>query len=131
LRSVKKEGFGKLNLPVNGCNYIRFNGGSSYSFAHHAIGREAELVARFSAAARTGQRGLGYGVTIETSGGTVKEVFGSTQWKILDVGGGLRRWQIDLYWGEDEPLGPGKFMARPRGTTFEYTYSEVKVMSER
>src|SRR5439155_11627420 len=60
LRSVKKEGFGKINLPVNGCNYIRFNGGSSYSFAHHALGHEAELVPRFSAAARAGQRGLGY-----------------------------------------------------------------------
>jgi hypothetical protein len=131
LRSVKKEGFGKIKSPVKGRNYIRFNGGNSYSFAHHAIGREEELIARFSAAARAGQRGLGYGVTIETSGGTVKEVFGSTQWRILDIGGGLRRWQIDLYWGEDEPLGPGKFMARPRGTTFEYTYSEAKVMSER
>ena len=27
-------------------------------------------------------------------------------------------------YGEDEPLGPGRFMARPRGTTFEYAYSE-------
>ena len=29
----------------------------------------------------------------------------------MDTGGGLRRWQIDCYYGEDEPLGPGKFMA--------------------
>jgi hypothetical protein len=55
-------------------------------------------------------------------------VFGSTRWKIVDTGGGLRRWQIDCYYGEDEPLGPGKFMARPRGTTFEYAYSTVRIM---
>jgi hypothetical protein len=45
---------------------------------------------------------------------------------VVDTGGGLRRWQIDLYWGEDEPLGPGRLMARPRGTEFEYGYSLVK-----
>jgi hypothetical protein len=67
------------------------------------------------------------GVIIETSSSTVKEVFGSTRWKIVDTGGGLRRWQVDLYYGEDEPLGPGRFMGRPRGTTFEYAYSNAKI----
>jgi hypothetical protein len=32
---------------------------------------------------------------------------------------------VDLYWGDDEPLGPGKLVARPRGTTFEYAFSEA------
>jgi hypothetical protein len=128
LVSVRKEGFGRLREPVNGCNYIRYNGGNSYSFAKHAVGRGiAPLGARFSAATRRGQRGLGYGVIIETLAPTVRQIFGSTRWQIVDTGGGLRRWQVDLYWGEDEPLGPGRFMARPRGTTFEYAYSEAKV----
>jgi hypothetical protein len=128
LVSVRKEGFGRLRGPVNGCNYIRYNGGNSYSFAKHAVGRGiAPLVCRFSAATRRGQRGLGYGAIIETQDSTVRQIFGSTRWKIVDTGGGLRRWQVDLYWGEDEPLGPGRFMARPRGTTFEYAYSEAKV----
>ena len=55
----------------------------------------------------------------------VMKVFGSNKWKIVDTGGGLRRWQVDLYWGEDEPLGPGRLMARPRGTEFEYAYSNA------
>ena len=74
-------------------------------------------MARFSAAAKLGQSGLRRGDIIETSLQTVREVFGSTRWKIVDTGGGLRRWQVDCYYGEDEPLGPGRFMGRPRGTT--------------
>src|SRR5207244_2086144 len=39
LVSVRKEGFGRLREPVNGCNYIRYNGGNSYTFTKHAVGR--------------------------------------------------------------------------------------------
>src|SRR5438876_8379610 len=124
LRSVKKEGFGRIITPVNGRNYIRYNGGDSFAFASRPTGGGGSLVARFSAATKPGQSGLRHGVIIETPSSTVREIFGSTRWKIVDTGGGLRRWQIDLYYGEDEPLGPGRFMARPRGTTFEYAYSE-------
>src|SRR5438552_12592069 len=45
----------------------------------------------------------------------------------MDTGCGLRRWQIDCYFGEDEPLGPGKFMGRPRATTFEYAYANARI----
>ncbi len=88
LRSVKKEGFGRIVTPVNGRHYIRYNGGDSFA---------------------------------------LQRVFGSTRWKIMDTGGGLRRWQIDCYFGEDEPLGPGKFMGRPRATTFEYAYANARI----
>jgi hypothetical protein len=127
LRSVKKEGFGRITAPVNGRHYIRYNGGNSFAFASGPTGAGGTLVARFSAATKLGQSGLRHGVIIETSSSTVKEVFGSTRWKIVDTGGGLRRWQVDLYYGEDEPLGPGRFMGRPRGTTFEYAYSNAKI----
>jgi hypothetical protein len=128
LLAVKKEGFGRLREPVSGCNYVRYNGGRSYAFVKHVVGRAADpLVPRFSAAARRGQRGLGQGVVLETLDPKVKSVFGSSTWKVIDTGGGLRRWQIDLYWGEDEPLGPGRLMARPRGTEFEYAYSVVRM----
>jgi hypothetical protein len=127
LRSVRKEGFGRIITPVNGRNYVRYNGGNSFAFASGPTGGGGSLVARFSAATKPGQSGLRHGVIIETPSSTVREVFGSTRWKIVDTGGGLRRWQIDLYYGEDEPLGPGRFMARPRGTTFEYAYSEGRI----
>jgi hypothetical protein len=127
LRSVKKEGFGRITTPVNGRHYIRYNGGNSFAFASGPTGAGGTLVARFSAATKLRQSVLRHGVIIETSSSTVKEVFGSTRWKIVDTGGGLRRWQVDLYYGEDEPLGPGRFMGRPRGTTFEYAYSNAKI----
>jgi hypothetical protein len=127
LRSVKKEGFGRVREPVNGYNYIRYNSGNSFGFASRPTGRGGTLIPRFSAATKPGQSGLRHGVIIETPDRTVHRIFGSTRWKIVDTGGGLRHWQIDLYWGEDEPLGPGRFMARPRGTTFEYAYSDARV----
>jgi hypothetical protein len=127
LRSVKKEGFGRITTPVNGRNYIRYNGGDSFAFASKPTGGGGVLVARFSAAVKPGRSGLRRGLVVETPSATVGQVFGSTRWKIVDSGGGLHRWQIDLYYGEDEPLGPGKFMARPRGTTFEYAYSEARL----
>lgn len=127
LRAVKKEGFGRLREPVRGRNYLRYNGGRSYTFVKHVVGRGTDgLVPRFSAATRRGQRGLGYGVRLETLDPTVKSVFRSSNWKVIDTGGGLRRWQVDLYWGEDEPLGAGRLMARPRGTEFEYAYSVIR-----
>jgi len=124
LRSVMKEGFGRIARPVNGLHYIRYNRGS-YAFSSTPSGSVGPLVPRFSAAARLSGE-LRRGWIVETSG-EVHQVFGSTRWKIVDTGGGLHRWQMDCYWGDDEPLGPGHLMARPRGTTFEYAYSQARV----
>src|SRR6266508_297895 len=128
LRSVKKEGFGRITTPVNGHHYLCYSGGNSFAFASKPTGGGGTLVGRFSAAAKLGQSGLRRGVIMETSSPTVQEVFGSTRWKIVDTGGGLRRWQVDCYYGEDEPLGPGRFMGRPRGTTFEYAYANARIL---
>jgi hypothetical protein len=125
LRSVMKEGYGRIVTPVNGHNYIRYNGGS-YGFSSAPSGGGGTLVPRFSAAAKI-QGVLRRGLVLETTAEEVQRVFGSARWKIVDTGGGLRRWQLDCYYGDDEPLGPGKFMARPRGTTFEYAYSVARV----
>jgi hypothetical protein len=129
LRSVKKEGFGRIVTPVNGRQYIRYNGGGSFGFASHPTGGGGVLVDRYSAAAKLGQSGLHRGAVIETESPTVQKVFGSNRWKIMDTGGGLRRWQIDCYFGEDEPLGPGKFQGRPRATTFEYAYANARILN--
>jgi hypothetical protein len=128
LLAVRKEGIGRIEQPVAGYSYIRFNGGRSYGFVRRPVGRGTEpLVARFSAATRRGQKGLSFGNEVIVADRSVREIFKSNRWRIVDTGGGLHRWQIDLYWGEDEPLGPGNLMARPRGTTFEYAYSEARV----
>ena len=125
LRSVMKEGYGRISAPVNGHSYIKYNRGL-YSFAGAQSGGGGVLVPRFSAAARL-SGSLRRGMILETVSDDVQRVFGSARWKIIDTGGGLRRWQMDCYYGEDEPLGPGRLMARPRGTTFEYAYSTARV----
>ena len=128
LSAVEKEGFGRIVTPVNGHSYIRYAGGNSYSFYASPTGGGGFLVARFSAAARPFKSGLRRGLLIETSNLTIRQTFGGNRWQIVDTGGGLRRWQVDLYWGEDEPLGPGHLIARPRGTNFEYAYSEAYII---
>src|SRR5690242_14894403 len=128
LRSVKKEGFGRIVTPVNGRYYLRYNGGGSYGFASHPTGGGGVLVDRYSVAIKITQGSLRHGAIVETASPEVQKVFGSTRWKIMDTGGGLRRWQIDCYFGEDEPLGPGKLQGRPRATTYEYTYATARVV---
>jgi len=125
LRSVMKEGYGRIVTPVSGRNYIRYNRGA-YGFAGPPSGGAGALVERFSAAARLSGP-LRRGLILETPSPEIQRVFNSARWKIVDTGGGLRRWQIDCYYGEDEPLGPGRLMARPRGTTFEYAYSTARL----
>ena len=124
---MKKEGFGRIVTPVNGRNYVRYNGGDSYAFASDPTGRGGALVPRFSGAMKSAQGVLRHGAIVETESPDVQKVFRSNRWKIMDTGGGLRRWQIDCYYGEDEPLGPGKFMGRPRATTFEYAYANARI----
>src|SRR2546422_1775181 len=67
LRSVKKEGFGRITTPVNGRYYIRYSGSDSYAFASHATGAGGVLVPRYSAAMKGGHGGLRRGAVIETT----------------------------------------------------------------
>jgi hypothetical protein len=129
LRSVKKEGFGQITTPVNGRHYLCYRGGGSFGFASHPTGGGGVLVERYSAAIKSTQGRLRHGAIVETQSPDVQKVFGSTRWKIMDTGGGLRRWQIDCYFGEDEPLGPGKLQGRPRATTFEYAYANARILN--
>ena len=126
LRAVKLEGYGRITTPVKGKSYIAYDGGR-YVYDSKPKGRGiTPLEPRASAAVKLGQTGLEGRMELKTSEPTIERVFGSTQWKITDTGGGLKRWQLDLYWGEDEPRAP-ESIGRPRSTDFEYAYSEVKI----
>ncbi len=128
LATVKLEGIGRITESVNGRNYIAYDGDNSYRYVREVRGRGTNvLVPCASAAARTKQIGFPPETEFSIAGREVMEIFQNADWKITDTGGGLKRWQIDLYWGEDEPLGPGQLKARPRGTTFEYAYAEARM----
>ena len=128
LKAVKMEGYGRITTPVNERNYIAYDGNDRFRYAKMACARGTiPLVPRVSAAVRSGQSGLKHEMELATTAPIIEQVFGGPTWKITDTGGGLKRWQLDLYWGEDEPRGPGQ-AGRPRGTEFEYAYSEVIII---
>src|ERR671924_346990 len=77
LRSVKKEGFGRITNPVNGRHYIRYNGGDSYAYSSAPSGGGGTLVPRFSAAAKSSGP-LRRGLVLETRAAEVQRVFEST-----------------------------------------------------
>src|SRR5436190_16008960 len=60
LRSVKKEGFGRIMTPIGGRNYIRYNSRDLFAFASTPSGGGGALVPRLSAATQLGQSGLRY-----------------------------------------------------------------------
>jgi hypothetical protein len=122
LRAVRKEGFGRISEPFKGRSYIKFDG-HSWGYARAPLGNRGNaLIARKSAAVRTPHPVLSRTGKLRTHSGEITDVFGNADWQIDDTGGGIRRWQIDLYWGEDDPRGPGQDLARPRGTAFQYAF---------
>ena len=132
LLAVKKEGFGRINEPVDGRNYIRWMGGNRYAFAEVPIGRRGEvLMPRRSCAISSRNRFLRQHLRLKIKSQTVNEETGSDEWFVCDTGAGVHPLQIDLYWGEDEPHGAiGRQRARPRGTWMEYAF-DVEVTAQR
>jgi hypothetical protein len=129
LRAVAKEGFGRIITTVNGKQYLRYNGHHSFAFASRPMAGVEVLLPRVSAAVRPRHPGLVRGNTVEILSPQLRAGFGNTRWKIVDTGEGLHHWQVDCYWGDDEPLGPGELMSRPRGASFEYAYAILRVLT--
>jgi hypothetical protein len=132
LEAVKREGFGRLSEPINGRAYLQYVGGGRYQFAKAALGNRGNvLVPRVSCAVSKRNPFLRRGQMLRLQSPTVEEVTGSNEWRVEDTGGGLHPLQIDLYWGEDDPLGAvGRMRARPAGTRMEYAF-DVKVLVKR
>src|SRR6266480_4600748 len=77
LRSVKKEGFGRIVTPVNGRHYVRYNGGDSFAFSSKPTGGSGVLVDRYSAAIKSTQGSLRRGAIVETESADVEKIFRS------------------------------------------------------
>jgi len=115
LKAVESEGFGRMKTAVDGKYYISCCRGQ-WGYAEEpldscgkplralrstAVGADYELV-RSQASFRVQAAGL-------------PPAFLEARWLVCDTGGGLKPGQIDFYWGEDAPLGPGRMLSRPRG----------------
>lgn len=134
LEAVKIEGFGRINESVNDRHYLQYVGGGRYRFAKAPLGnRNNVLIPRQSCAISSKNPFLDRGQIITIESPTIQKVTGTTQWRIEDTGAGIHPLQIDLYWGEDDPLGAvGRMRARPAGTRFEYAFGiRVRVQASQ
>ena len=109
IRSVIMEGFGRLAEPAGDKPYLAYNGR-----LHTRIlgNRNNELVPRYSIAVNTKNRLVPSGRKVWVLDPEIYNQFGAALYEVADTGGGLFRNQIDLYWGEDDPRGPGSGIAR-------------------
>ena len=109
IRATVMEGFARLAEPVSGKPYLAYNG----KFHARILGnRGNELVPRESIAVNTRNPLVASGRKVWVLDPEVYNQFGSALYRVGDTGGGLFRNQIDLYWGEDDPRGPGSGVAR-------------------
>ena len=116
LVSVQKEGYGRICEPIDGNDYISYCRGK-WGFAETPLDcRNKPLVPRQSCAAKGGQKLIRQDSKFRVSGERIPADFEDLRWVVTDTGSGLNAGQLDLYWGEDDPHGPGKGITRPKGS---------------
>jgi hypothetical protein len=116
LLAVEKEGFGKMRAPIKSKNYVQYYGGE-WGFAELPIdGQKNPLVPKKSWAVSKKQRLIPAAALLRIEVPDVE--FAMHHWLATDTGSGLDENQIDLYWGEDDPLGPGERLSRPKTAPF-------------
>ncbi len=104
------EGFGRLEDSVNSRPYLSYDG----KFHTRILGnRNNTLLDRESIAVHRGNPLFGKTNRAWILDPELYNQFGTARFKVGDTGGGLYRSQIDIYWGEDDPLGPGADIWRP------------------
>lgn len=117
LRAVQVEGHGRLVTAYRGLRYIYYNGRWGFTDAPKGT-RQQPLVALQSCAVSTQSSRIRPGTWVRTEHALLPEKLQNRWWRVSDVGAGVQGGQIDLYWGEDDPAGPGSGLYRPAGTTF-------------
>lgn len=102
VNAVRVEGFGRLAEPTSGgSTYINYQGG----YYKRTLGnRNNTLIDRTSGAVYRYHPLLGKGTPLLAFDPYIYNCFGGTNFECADTGGGLAHAQIDLYWGEDDPL---------------------------
>jgi hypothetical protein len=115
LKAVEVEGFGRMKTVVEGKPYVSCCRGQ-WSYAREPL----DSCGRPLKALRSSAVGADYElVRLQASfrvwAAELPQAFLEARWEVCDTGSGLKPGQIDFYWGEDAPLGPGRMLSRPRG----------------
>lgn len=115
LKAVATEGFGRMKKAVSGKQYL-FCCRGQWGFADVPVDSVGQpLKARQSCAVGAGYQLIQPKAKFRVRAAGLPSALLDAQWLVCDTGSGLKPRQIDLYWGEDAPLGPGPRLARPRG----------------
>ncbi len=110
VKATYVEGFGRLAEPQNGRPYLSYDG----KFHTRILGnRNNTLLDRESIAVHRGNPLFGKTIRAWILDPEMYNQFGAVRFQVGDTGGGLYKSQIDLYWGKDDPLGPGADVWRP------------------
>lgn len=118
LRAVEKEGFGRISEPVEGRRYIFYRGGE-WGFANEPINQhQRPLVPKKSCAVAARRTVISDGAQISLVSEKLPAEVRERRWVVGDTGSGVDEWQVDLYWGEDDPLGPDEEIRRPKTGDF-------------
>lgn len=106
------EGFGVMEEPSGSSPYLKYDG--TWGYRTRILGnRNNTLQDRESIAVHRRNSLFSPGVRVWILDPAFYNTFGALRYQTADTGGGLYKSQIDLYWGEDDPLGPGADIWRP------------------
>ncbi len=112
VKATTVEGFGVMAEPIGTNPYLKYDG--TWGYRDRILGnRNNTLQDRESIAVHRRNPLFSPGVRVWILDPALYNTFGALRFLTADTGGGLFRSQIDLYWGEDDPLGPGADIWRP------------------
>ena len=112
LKASSIEGFGEMAEAHRGQDFIKYTG--TWGYHNRILGnRNNTLLDRESLAVHRGNPLFSTGTRVWILDNEFYNSFGAMRYQVGDTGGGLFRSQIDIYWGQDDPLGPGADVYRP------------------
>lgn len=128
LKAVESEHCGLLSSSSNNhFNYIVFKNGN-WSYAETLSGTDHYPMRARKSCAVASESDIPIGTKIKLSSPLYHEALGERLWTVAEHRPGNKN-EIELYWGEDDPYGPGMNITRPLSAPFVRA-SDVSIIFE-
>jgi hypothetical protein len=128
LVAVEKEGCGRLKEPFENKPYVQYYSGRWKLTDRPADRNGNPLVAKQTCAVSKRHAAFDPNTKLSLTSPKLPQEFRKYRWIASDTGSGLEEWQLDLYWGEDDPAGPGDRLSRPKGVAFDVSTVTVALV---
>jgi len=130
LRAVEMEGFGRLKEPIDGKPFIRY-WSKKWGFIEQPVdNHQRPLIPRESCAVSQPYALVKSEALLRIDSPALPLPFNHLRWRVKDTGSGVAARQLDLYWSEDDPLGPGKKVCIPKGFDHDLINPTVHVIAD-